>query len=164
MTTDQLPDRAAGDPRPIVTPHATEQIAKASRELDRLHALLTEAITALITHFESLATLTEEQQTVSREAIAQAIDASVQAALAARQREVETGVQEHLNGALIALQFQDMSSQLINHVRERMTVLKAELTTPGQTTAVVHSDSPVRSDGAFGKASSGRRGGAVELF
>jgi hypothetical protein len=163
-SVDSMTDRSDNATTHSVSPKITEQLGKSGRELDRLHALLTEAITALISHFEALAELNESQRDVTGQALAQSIDAAVRATLESKQRTLDASITEHLNGALIALQFQDMSSQLINHVRERITLMKLEIASPGQSELSVRGDSPVRSDGAFAPPTGARRGGAVELF
>jgi hypothetical protein len=161
---ESMTTRPDNSTTPPVSPKIAEQLGKSGRELDRLHGLLTEAITALITHFEALAELTGSQRDVTGQALAQTIDAALRATLESKQRTLDASITEHLNGALIALQFQDMSSQLINHVRERITLMKLEIASPGQSELSVRADSPVRAEGAFAPPTGTRRGGAVELF
>ena len=139
-----------------------DQVTKASRELDRLHELLADAITALFTHFEELGALTDAERQLTRAALARPLTEAELVPLRDRLREIETKIIEHLNGALTALQFQDMSSQLINHIRDRIGALRSSLETSGKL-PVVTREAPVQATFPA-DARGGRRGGAVELF
>jgi hypothetical protein len=158
---------------PDPTTQLAEQVAKASRELDRLHGLLADAIDSLIAHFESLSELSESQREIVRDALAQGL-AAPNAALDARARENARDMAQHFNGALTALQFQDMSSQLISHIRERVGAIAELLGQPGTQIAPRAAAKPAAaaaneekswSAPAFGPVSSDKaRGGSIELF
>ena len=158
----QTPRDSAVELTAQVTAQVTEQVGKASRELDRLHALLADAITALITHFEELAELTEAERQLARTALTRPLADDERALLVARLQAIEPQISEHLNGALIALQFQDMSSQLINHIRDRIGGLRTVLESP--QSAPPPTREALVQGGITSRPVGGRRGGAVELF
>lgn len=146
-----------------------QQIVKASRELDRLHGLLIDAINSLMHHFSKVSELSDGQRDLLAQAIAALAEQSRGAASedAAEYAKLAAGyaseIAHHLNGALTALQFQDMSSQLINHIRERVTGMSDILQN------VARPDTPAREhawDGRmFGPVNQEKvRGGSVELF
>lgn len=84
-----------------------DHLMTASNDLDRLQRLLADATTTLLQHFHGLS----EQIERLREQLAQ--PATLDANTLERARQA-------LGGAVIALQFQDMASQLINHTDRRL--------------------------------------------
>ena len=86
-----------------------DHLMTASNDLDRLNTLLEDACDTLMARFsnanEQIATLMDEHQA----------DADSPRAAAAYR-----GLIQQLGGAVIALQFQDMASQLITHTNRRL--------------------------------------------
>jgi hypothetical protein len=91
--TEPVPARLAADMQ--------DELLSAGTELERLERLLSDAVDQLIERFGRAHTL--------------CLDA---AGLSDGQRE---GIDAELRGAMTALQFQDMASQLISHSRRRLT-------------------------------------------
>ena len=84
-----------------------DHLMTASNDLDRLQRLLADATTTLLQHFHGLS----EQIGRLREQLAE--PATLDAAALERAHQA-------LGGAVIALQFQDMASQLIAHTDRRL--------------------------------------------
>lgn len=148
-----------------------QQVVKASRELDRLHGLLIDAITSLMHHFSKVSELTDGQTELLDQALALASGSAGGAGGAGGEAEemgkLAAGLSHeiglHLNGALTALQFQDMSSQLINHIRERVAAMNDVLAAP--LAAEIVGVEGTRDAKTFGPVSQEKlRGGTVELF
>jgi hypothetical protein len=85
-----------------------DHLMTASNDLDRLQRLLADATTTLLQHFHGLSEQIERLRKQLDDP-AKAFDAAT----------LERAVQA-LGGAVIALQFQDMASQLINHTDKRL--------------------------------------------
>jgi hypothetical protein len=83
-----------------------DHLMTASMDLDRLQTLLSDACDTLMQRFhgasEHIRTLRDQTQS------------------AEESDEVFNDVMQHLGGAVTALQFQDMASQLINHTHKRL--------------------------------------------
>ena len=77
-----------------------DNLMTASNDLDRLQRLLTDATDSLLAHFHGvngqLQTLADQDNAALREAL------------------------QHMAGAITAMQFQDMASQLIHHTNTRL--------------------------------------------
>ena len=93
----------AAAPPPVAT-DLHRQLTTARHDLDRLQALLADACADLLRHFTAA---TSHLQT----------EVADTPPAAARQL---AGVGQHLAGALTALQFQDLASQLIHHTSNRL--------------------------------------------
>lgn len=101
------PAPAEGAVPTLLAADLQDHLMTASNDLDRLQRLLTDATTTLLQHFHGLS----EQIERLRKQIADAstLDAAT----------IERAVHA-LSGAVIALQFQDMASQLITHTDKRL--------------------------------------------
>lgn len=99
------PTPAAGVVPTLLAADLQDHLMTASNDLDRLQRLLADATTTLLEHFHGLS----EQIDRLRTELSGAVD--VQTIERARQA---------LGGAVIALQFQDMASQLITHTDKRL--------------------------------------------
>jgi hypothetical protein len=84
-----------------------DHLLTASNDLDRLQRLLSDATTTLLRHFHGLSDQIERLRKQLDDASTMD-EAAIEQALAA------------LGGAVIALQFQDMASQLIAHTDKRL--------------------------------------------
>jgi hypothetical protein len=115
--------------------------SQACRELDRLQLLLTDAIPALVRNFERIAELTQAQSRLLENALDLGTQANASEAVADQSvaeesdangvqiklklaRTYDAHIQHHLQSVLVALQFEDMATQLIAHLRERMDRLE----------------------------------------
>ena len=101
------PTPADGAVPTLLAADLQDHLMTASNDLDRLQRLLTDATTTLLRHFHGLSDQIERL----REQLA---DASTMDAAA-----IEQALQA-LGGAVVALQFQDMASQLITHTDKRL--------------------------------------------
>jgi hypothetical protein len=84
-----------------------DHLMTASMDLDRLQTLLSDACDTLMQRFYGAS----EQIRILRQQ---------QPETGADSEEVIDGVMQNLGGAVVALQFQDMASQLINHTHKRL--------------------------------------------
>ena len=106
-----------------------EELLAASHELTRLQEILADAIAVLSHHFAAIAALQE----------------SADGHPLPRDRAVM--LETHLNGALTALQFQDLSAQLISHVQGRIAYLRGVTAEPAVSHRSTHrAASPVAQD------------------
>lgn len=104
-----------GSPPPgmdlLVAADLQDHLMVASNDLDRLQRLLDDASQALMGHFTSA--------TARLEAVLRGLDA-VEAALDDEVSETVRDTQLVLGGAITAMQFQDMATQLIAHTTQRL--------------------------------------------
>ena len=84
-----------------------DNLMTASNDLDRLQRLLSDASEALLSHFHGASGQLE-----------QALDTLTQRPNAGAERL--RGAMQHVAGAITAMQFQDMASQLIQHTNTRL--------------------------------------------
>ena len=99
------------------------QLVAAGRELQRLHEILAHAIDQLIHHFERIAASVQAQR--------QLVEGSQPDRDVDRVSALSRTLDEDIHGALTALQFQDLSAQLIQHVQDRLEAARDELARPG---------------------------------
>ena len=85
-----------------------DHLMTATMDLDRLQTLLSDACETLMQRFYGAS----EQMRLLRQA--------QPGGSATTEDEVFENVMQNLGGAVVALQFQDMASQLINHTQKRM--------------------------------------------
>lgn len=85
-----------------------DHLMTATMDLDRLQTLLSDACDTLMQRFYGAS----EQMRLLRQAQPDGGSAA--------EDEVFENVMQNLGGAVVALQFQDMASQLINHTQKRM--------------------------------------------
>lgn len=161
--------------------HLAEQLGKASQELDRLQRLLDDAIGSLMSGFSRVAELTGSQRELLHALLAERAESessgTAPATSSSRARAVGEEYRRRsdrnadelavaLNGALTSLQFEDISTQLINHVRERVADLSEILLDPETRLAAagLGADRPMNAR-TFGPVSQeGLDRGSVELF
>jgi hypothetical protein len=107
MLTDQPSDADPVSPIPLLlAADLQDHLMTASNDLDRLHVLLADACDTLMQQFSS--------------AVAQ-MECLMQAATDHPIQSCELApVMQNLGAAVIALQFQDMASQLIAHTNRRL--------------------------------------------
>lgn len=86
-----------------------DHLMTATMDLDRLQTLLSDACDTLMQRFYGAS----EQMRLLREAQPGGGGGTT-------ENEVFDNVMQNLGGAVVALQFQDMASQLINHTQKRM--------------------------------------------
>ena len=108
MQIQEASEPAAADGTPLlVAADLQDHLLVASNDLDRLQRLLTDACDALLGHFYGA---TGELKQLLHGAAA--------------HPDVDTGqlhrAMEHLAGAITAMQFQDMASQLVDHTARRL--------------------------------------------
>lgn len=84
-----------------------DHLMTASMDLDRLQTLLADACDTLMQRFYGAS----EQMRALR---------AQQGATTPEEEEVLENLMQNLGGAVVALQFQDMASQLINHTHKRL--------------------------------------------
>ena len=109
MLNNHAQDQPAAGRLPLMAAvDIQDNLMTASHDLDRLQILLAEACDALMQGFYG-ATQHIRKFSESPEAVA-----------APRAPELYDGVMQHLGGAITALQFQDMASQLIHHTHKRL--------------------------------------------
>ena len=139
-----LQPAAASALQPAAASALHGQLTSASEDLDRLQTLLADACAELLRHFDGAA------QHVHAD-----LGAADTATPSARRL---AGVQQHLAGAVTALQFQDLASQLIAHTSHRLRDCAAHVAgvTADRPPAMHLRDTPV--------AQAGMGGGSVELF
>jgi hypothetical protein len=99
------------------------QLMAAGRELARLHEILAHAIDQLIQRFERIAASVQAQREL--------VEGPQPGSGAQRVSELGRALDEDIHGALTALQFQDLSAQLIQHVQDRLEAARDELARPG---------------------------------
>lgn len=108
MPTDEsLLDPGAGTLPILAAADLQDNLLVAATDLERLERLLTDATQTLLGHFHGAAAVLGELVRATAQQ-PQADDGQLQDAM------------QHLSGAIVALQFQDMSSQLINHLLRRL--------------------------------------------
>ena len=139
-----LQPAAASALQPAAASALHGQLTSASEDLDRLQTLLADACAELLRHFDGAA------QHVHAD-----LGAADTATLSAR---CLAGVKQHLAGAVTALQFQDLASQLIAHTSHRLRDCAAHVAgvTADRPLDTHLRDTPV--------AQAGMGGGSVELF
>jgi len=103
----QAPAPDAGAVPTLLAADLQDHLMTASNDLDRLQRLLADATTTLLQHFHGLS---EQIDRLRRQ-----LDAPTTMDAATLERAVQA-----LSGAVIALQFQDMASQLIDHTDRRL--------------------------------------------
>ena len=86
-----------------------DNLMTATNDLDRLKTLLADACETLMRHFSGAS---EQVHCLQKVTSAQRSDVD--------PHEIFQGVHQNLNGAVIALQFQDMACQLIDHTSTRL--------------------------------------------
>jgi hypothetical protein len=93
----------------LLSAELQDHLISASNDLDRLHTLLADACDTLMLRFNS-----------ANEQIKTLMDEHGRDADSPRAAEAYRGLVQQLGGAVIALQFQDMASQLIAHTHRRL--------------------------------------------
>ena len=105
---NQATEQTEGSALPLLAAaELQDHLMTASNDLERLHALLADACTVLSKSFYGAS---EHVQ-----ALMDAPDATDAGAT-----DVFQGLMQHLGGAVTALQFQDLASQLIHHTNRRL--------------------------------------------
>lgn len=156
-------DRKPADAAGTLPANIDRQLESAGRELARLHQILADAIANLLHHFERIGVLNVQQRTAAMKR--ESLDA-LRSELATLTRSFD----EHINGALTALQFQDLSAQLIQHVQDRLTATRDALAAHANAVAVEEVRSPVAQVGGpahhhVGPVSQEKvSAGSIELF
>jgi hypothetical protein len=108
MTDAHLTETPAGSPLPLLAAaDLQDDLMTASNDLERLQRLLSDACDSLMVHFYGAS---GELQTLLH-------DGAVRPEVEAPQLHK---AMEHMAGAITAMQFQDMASQLINHTSLRL--------------------------------------------
>ena len=106
MPNPQAHDPRGAAPMPLlVAADLQDNLMTASNDLDRLQGLLSHACAELMQGFHGAAGEIQEL---------------VNAAHDSPSQELFDSVMQHLGGAITALQFQDMASQLIAHTHRRL--------------------------------------------
>ena len=106
MPNPQAHDPRGAAPMPLlVAADLQDNLMTASNDLDRLQGLLSHACAELMQGFHGAAGEIQEL---------------VDAAHDSPSQELFDNVMQHLGGAITALQFQDMASQLIAHTHKRL--------------------------------------------
>ena len=106
MPNPQAHDPRGAAPMPLlVAADLQDNLMTASNDLDRLQGLLSHACAELMQGFHGAAGEIQEL---------------VDAAHDSPSQELFDSVMQHLGGAITALQFQDMASQLIAHTHQRL--------------------------------------------
>lgn len=106
---NEATEQSEGSPLPLLAAaDLQDHLMTATNDLDRLQTLLADACDVLAQSFygasEQLRALMDEQEQAARNGHA----------------EVYPRLMQQLGGAVTALQFQDMASQLINHTNKRL--------------------------------------------
>jgi hypothetical protein len=96
-------------PSLLVAAELQDHLMSATNDLDRLHTLLSDACDTLMQRFAS-----------ATEQIHALIDAHQGTGADPRDSAAYLGLMQQLGGAVTALQFQDMASQLIVHTNHRL--------------------------------------------
>lgn len=108
MLTQEAQDPAPGGGLPLLAAaDLQDHLMVASNDLDRLQRLLTDACDALLGHFYGATG--ELKALLHGAAVAPDVDAG----------KLHTAM-EHMAGAITAMQFQDMASQLVHHTTRRL--------------------------------------------
>ncbi len=94
---------------PLVATDLQDHLMVASHDLDRLQRLLTDACDVLMTHYHGADSALKRLLHTTTSAGAAAVDPT----------EARAALQ-HLGGAITALQFQDLASQLVDHTQRRL--------------------------------------------
>ena len=159
MPNDDLtPERAGPDGPPglqvqlLTAADLQDSLMVASNDLERLQRLLTDASETLMGHFYGA---TGQIQQLSR--------------AAALHPEIPEGhlheTMQHLAGAVTALQFQDMASQLVNHTQRRLRNcadrLARDVMGDDEDGAAVVEDAPLRPNPV---TQNEMDAGSIELF
>jgi hypothetical protein len=106
MLVQEAPDPAPATGMPLLAAaHLQDHLMVASCDLERLQRLLSDACDSLLTHF--YAATGELKQ-------------MLHAARAGSDTHQLQTVMEHMAGAITAMQFQDMASQLVAHTSRRL--------------------------------------------
>jgi hypothetical protein len=104
--------------------HGTQHLAEIETDLAQTSILLVEAIQKLGTSFMAIhEAVNSQQQEIDTLLASAAVPDAVAGQLRARQQEIGM----HVNAAVTGLQFQDMTSQLIGRVVQRVTGLREVL-------------------------------------
>jgi hypothetical protein len=150
------------------------QLDKAGRELDRLEGILREAIGTLMGGFDRVAAISSAQRDLFHTALGSTDATSTSSSRDAEAREewrrlskqYEQEMAEALNGALTSLQFEDISTQLIRHVRDRVGGLQELLLHPETQVATPAGGESRQLDArTFGPVTQDRlQSGTVDLF
>lgn len=108
MQNEPTPDPTSVGRLPLMAAvDIQDNLMTASHDLDRLQILLSEACDALMLGFQGASLH-----------VRSFVDSADAAATSAA--DLYAGVLQHLGGAITALQFQDMASQLIAHTHKRL--------------------------------------------
>lgn len=105
-----------------------QQIHYVDDETSRLQAIIGDAINKLVGNFSAVNDLIRRQQSITSELSERvAVEGAAQPVAAALQQQDFEGVARivdeinaQVNSAITALQFHDMSSQLLDHIRKRL--------------------------------------------
>ena len=109
MLNSYIPDSHGMPPMPLLfAADLQDHLMTASHDLDRLQALLAHACDALLHGFHGAAGETRNL-----------VDAARVSGVSPSPARFD-GLMRHLGGAITALQFQDMASQLIAHTHQRL--------------------------------------------
>lgn len=107
---DNAPDPLEGSCMPLPTAaDLQDNLMSATNDLDRLQTLLADACETLMQRFSGASEQVRSLQ-----------EATASNGSNVNPEEIFQGVFQHLCGAVTALQFQDMASQLINHTHRRL--------------------------------------------
>lgn len=138
---------AATGAAPLRAADLRAELAAAGADLDRLQALLADACGALLASFEA--------------AQAQLGAASPAAAIAGTPAAAIAGARHELASAVVALQFEDIASQLITHAQRRLRGCAERLACAQAAEGDTAGGPPHRSSPVGQRAMDA---GAVELF
>ena len=94
---------------PLVATDLQDHLMVASNDLDRLQRLLTDACDVLLTHYRG-----------ADSAIKRLLQSAAASDPATLDSAEACAALRHLGGAITALQFQDLASQLVDHTQRRL--------------------------------------------
>ena len=94
---------------PLVATDLQDHLMVASNDLDRLQRLLTDACDVLLTHYRG-----------ADSAIKRLLQSAAASDPATLDSAEACAALRHLSGAITALQFQDLASQLVDHTQRRL--------------------------------------------
>lgn len=121
-----------------VSDHGKRHLTEVETDLIQTQLLLEEAIDKLTGSFMAIhSTVSSRQELVNALLAGGTLDAEA----CERLRRMSADVGEHVNAAVTSMQFQDMTSQLIERTLKRVTGLRAFLGTLGAHGADVQPDS-----------------------
>ena len=121
-----------------VSDHGKRHLTEVETDLKQTELLLEEAIDKLTNSFMSIHSLVGERQDAINKLLA---GGTLSASDSARLGEMRGEIGQHVNSAITSMQFQDMTSQLIDRTLKRVTGLREFLGTLGAHGADISAES-----------------------